>query len=119
MRRCRKSYLLFKQFYDYLHSIGVKSENIIRISLEDDLYKELHDRKRLSLYRECINDADKFYIFLDEIQFVDGFEKLLNGLNNIPNLDSHVAGSNSKFLSTDILTEFHYTVCHQLIFYLY
>lgn len=107
MRRCGKSYLLFKLFYDYLLSIGIKSENIIRISLEDDLYEDLHDRKELSSYiRKRINEVEQFYIFLDEIQFVNGFEKLLNGLNSLPNVDLFVTGSNSKFLSTDVLTEF-------------
>jgi len=64
MRRCGKSYLLFKLFYDYLLSIGVKSESIIRISLEDELCEGLQDRKQLSLYiSKRINDTNQYGIY--------------------------------------------------------
>lgn len=107
IRRCGKSFLLFNLYYNYLLSIGVKDEQIIRVALDDDINEHLHDRKELSKYlRSLINDSENLYIFLDEIQFVEGFEKVLNGINQFSNVDVYVTGSNSKFLSTDILTEF-------------
>lgn len=107
IRRCGKSYLLFELYYKYLLSIGVDKSRIIKIALDSDEYEELNNAKKLGDYiRKLIRDDDIYYIFLDEVQFVDGFEKVLNGLNRIPNLDIYVTGSNSKFLSTDILTEF-------------
>lgn len=107
IRRCGKSFLLFNLYYNYLLSIGVKEEQIIRVALDDDINEHLHDRRELSNYlRSLVNESEKFYIFLDEIQFVEGFEKVLNGLNHFNNVDIYVTGSNSKFLSTDILTEF-------------
>lgn len=107
VRRCGKSYLLFHLYFDYLLSLGVDEAHIIRIALDDDAHEDLLDSKRLSAYiKEQITSKETYYIFLDEIQFVDRFEKALNGLNRIPNLDLYVTGSNSKFLSTDILTEF-------------
>ena len=107
IRRCGKSYLLFKLYYEYLLSIGVDKSSIIKIELDSDEYEDLTDAKKLGAYiREQIKDDNMYYVFLDEVQFVDGFEKVLNGLNRISNLDIYVTGSNSKFLSTDILTEF-------------
>ena len=107
IRRCGKSYLLFHLFYEYLINDGVADDHIIRIALDDDEHEDLLDRKALSAYiREQIHDNDIYYVFLDEVQFVDGFEKVLNGLNRLENLDIYVTGSNSKFLSSDILTEF-------------
>lgn len=107
IRRCGKSYLLFKLYYEYLLSIGVDKSRIIKIELDSEEYEDLTDAKKLGAYiREKIKDNDMYYVFLDEVQFVDGFEKVLNGLNRISNLDIYVTGSNSKFLSTDILTEF-------------
>lgn len=70
-------------------------------------YEELLDYKKLGQFiRSKINENEQFYIFLDEVQFCKNFEKVLNGLNRNDNLDIYVTGSNSKFLSTDILTEF-------------
>ena len=107
IRRCGKSYLLFTLYYKYLLSIGVDESRIIKIELDSEEYEDLHDSKKLGAYvRERIKDTDTYYIFLDEVQYVKGFEKVLNGLNKLPNLDIYVTGSNSKFLSTDILTEF-------------
>lgn len=107
IRRCGKSYLLFKLYYDYLLSVGVDKSRIIKIELDSEEYEELTDAKKLGAYvREQIKDSGMYYVFLDEIQFVEGFERVLNGLNRISNLDIYVTGSNSKFLSTDILTEF-------------
>lgn len=107
LRRSGKSTLLFNIFYDYLLSIGTNPNNIIKIDLDSEQYEDLLDYKKLGQYiRSKINESEQFYIFLDEVQFCENFEKVLNGLNRNENLDIYVTGSNSKFLSTDILTEF-------------
>lgn len=107
IRRCGKSILLFNIFYEYLISTGINPNNVIKIDLDSDEFEELHDYKKLGQYiRTKINDTDHFYIFLDEVQYCENFEKVLNSLNRKENLDIYVTGSNSKFLSTDILTEF-------------
>ena len=107
LRRSGKSTLLFKIFYDYLLSIGNNPNNIIKIDLDSEEYEDLLDYKKLGQYvRSKINQIDKYYVFLDEVQLCKNFEKVLNGLNRIENLDIYVTGSNSKFLSSDIITEF-------------
>lgn len=107
IRRCGKSYLLFHLFYDYLIQDGVPKDHIITIALDDEEHEDLLDSKALGAYiRQQLTDENQYYIFLDEVQFVPGFEKVLNGLNRLSNLDIYVTGSNSKFLSSDILTEF-------------
>lgn len=107
IRRAGKSYLLFKLYYDYLISSGIEESRIIRVALDDETHEELLDGKRLGAYvRGQVKDQQVYYIFLDEIQLVSDFEKVLNGLNRLPNLDIYVTGSNSRFLSTDVITEF-------------
>ena len=108
LRRVGKSYLLFNLYYDYLIQTGVQEDHIIKIAFDDDTIDEnLLDYKQLGSYiRSCIKDGEMYYVFLDEVQFVGHFEKTLNGLNRLENLDIYVTGSNSKFLSSDILTEF-------------
>lgn len=107
LRRSGKSILLFNIFYDYLLSIDTNPNNIIKIDLDSEQFEDLLDYKKLGKYiRSKINESEQFYIFLDEVQFCKNFEKVLNGLNWYENLDIYVTGSNSKFLSTDILTEF-------------
>ena len=107
IRRCGKSYLMFKLFYQYLLDSGVEASRIITVSLDDDDYEELRDSKQLSRYiRQRITDDGMWYVFLDEVQMCKGFESVLNGLNRKENLDIYVTGSNSKFLSSDVLTEF-------------
>lgn len=107
LRRVGKSYLLFKLYYDYLIASGVPDDHIIRIALDDERNKHLLDTMHLRSYiEEQVIDSSMYYIFLDEIQLVGRFEGLLNGLARMPNLDIYVTGSNSRFLSTDILTEF-------------
>ena len=107
IRRCGKSYLLFNLYYRYLLASGVDASNIIRIPLDDVDYEELHDSKKLSAYiKERISDDGIWYVFLDEVQLCNGFEAVLNGLNRRENVDIYVTGSNSKFLSSDVLTEF-------------
>lgn len=107
IRRCGKSYLLFKLYYQYLIDSGVDPSGIITIPLDDDDYEELHDSKKLSAYiKSRITDDRMWYVFLDEVQLCKNFEAVLNGLNRRENLDIYVTGSNSRFLSSDVLTEF-------------
>lgn len=107
IRRCGKSYLLFRLYYQYLLASGIDASRIIRIPLDDEEYEELRESKRLSAYiKERLTDDDMWYIFLDEVQLCSGFEAVLNGLNRRENVDIYVTGSNSKFLSSDVLTEF-------------
>lgn len=107
IRRCGKSYLLFTLFRNYLLSRGVDDAHIIAIALDDDENEHLRDRHALGLeIRSRIKDEKTYYVFLDEIQNVDGFEMVINGLLHKPNADVYVTGSNSRFLSSDIITEF-------------
>lgn len=107
IRRCGKSYLMFRLYYQYLLDSGVEASRIITVSLDDDDYAELRDSRQLSRYiRQRITDDGMWYVFLDEVQMCKGFESVLNGLNRKENLDIYVTGSNSKFLSSDVLTEF-------------
>lgn len=107
IRRCGKSYLLFKLYYQYLIDSGVDSSRILLISLDDEDYEELRDKKKLSAYiKERISPEGQWYVFLDEVQMCQNFETVLNGLNRRDNVDIYVTGSNSKFLSSDVLTEF-------------
>lgn len=107
IRRCGKSYLLFNLYYKYLLSIGVTEDQIIRIQLDNDDYEALRDKKEFATYIKKHTEGEKmYYVFIDEIQFCDGFEGVLNGLMYRNNVDVYVTGSNSKSLSTDVLTEF-------------
>ena len=108
IRRCGKSYLLHPLYTDYLKSTGVKKDHIIRIQLDiTENVKYYHNPDALNDYiNSLIKDDDIYYIILDEIQKVDNFEYLLNGLLYKENVDVYVTGSNSKFLSSDIITEF-------------
>lgn len=107
IRRCGKSFLLFKLFRQYLLDVGVDSGHIIQLALDDIENADL--REPLTLYK-CIKakitDNELYYILLDEIQLVPRFEEVLNSLLRIENTDVYVTGSNSKFLSSDIITEF-------------
>ena len=110
-RRSGKSWLLKKIYRDYLLSTGVKDDNIIVVSLDTDdehWQEELTERATLKdyIYKQVKSTIYRYYIFLDEIQLVDGFEKLVNGLNAKDNFDVYITGSNSKFLSSDINTIF-------------
>lgn len=107
IRRCGKSYLLFHLYHDYLLEKGINEDHIIEIALDDIVNTELRDPITLYTHiKEQIKDSGDYYLFLDEIQFVGNFSDLVNGLSHIRNLDVYVTGSNSKFLSRDILTEF-------------
>ncbi|NLL94898.1 MAG: ATP-binding protein [Thermoplasmatales archaeon] len=108
IRRCGKSYLLFKLFRDHLLSEGVEPGQIIAIALDDIRNKRLRDPEALYSHVAGLTDdrSKGYYVLLDEIQYVDGFEDAVNGMRHLPNLDVYVTGSNSRFLSSDILTEF-------------
>lgn len=107
MRRCGKSYLLFRIFVSYLEKQGVASDHIIKINLEDFKSRELRNPNNLYSYVEnCIKDDEQYYILIDEVQMLDCFEDVLNGFLGISNVDVYVTGSNAKFLSKDIITEF-------------
>ena len=107
IRRCGKSYLLDPIFKDYLISIGVKEDHIIKLELDSFENEEYTNPKKLYEYvMEKAVDNDTYYVFLDEIQKVSNFESILNSFLRKSNLDVYVTGSNSKFLSSDIITEF-------------
>lgn len=107
IRRCGKSYLLNEIFYKYLLSKGVNESHIITVALDDIENEDLLDSKKLSKFvKSKIIDNEMYYIILDEIQKVDNFVGVLNGFLRIKNVDTYVTGSNSKFLSSDIVTEF-------------
>ena len=107
IRRCGKSYLLNNIFYNYLMANGVREDHIIKIALDDKKNSKFLDADKLDEYvRSKIVDNNLYYILLDEIQLVKDFEFVLNGFLRINNVDIYVTGSNSKFLSSDILTEF-------------
>lgn len=108
IRRCGKSYLLFHLYRSKLVSMGVAKDHIIALALDDIANIEYRDAIKLYNYvKSNIKDDAMHYVFLDEIQMVtSNFTDLINGLLHIDNLDIYVTGSNSKFLSSDILTEF-------------
>lgn len=106
IRRCGKSYLLFNIFYNYLIDNGISDENIIRINLESIRYENLRNPNALYDYlvSKIINDK-KYYIFIDEIQLMDRFEDVVNGVKTDFNCDLYITGSNSKLLSSEINTK--------------
>ena len=107
VRRCGKSYLLFQLFRDHLLESGIKDDHIISIALDDYGNRRLLDPDELYRYvKSRIADDEDHYILLDEIQLVKDFESVVNGFLHIPNADVYVTGSNSKFLSSDVVTEF-------------
>ena len=101
IRRCGKSYLLFKLFRDHLIGSGVKDDHIISVALDDYGNKHLLDPDELYRHvKNSITDGGDYYILLDEIQLVKDFESVVNGFLHIPGADVYVTGSNSKFLSS-------------------
>ena len=107
IRRCGKSYLLFNIFSDYLKEIGIDDNHIIKIDLEDRRNKSLRDPDVLLSYIDGkMQDENMYYILLDEVQKVAEFEDVLNSYLKVKNADVYVTGSNSKFLSKDVITEF-------------
>ena len=118
IRRCGKSFLLFRLFYDYLIESGVRKEQIITIALDDDTFVQYRDPDLLSKYvREKIVTDEMYYVLIDEVQYAITTEELkntenirlynvLNGLLRLRNVDVYVTGSNSKMLTRDVLTAF-------------
>lgn len=118
IRRCGKSYLLFRLFFSYLLESGVKEDHIISIALDDDMQLRYRDPDELSRYiRSRITDKDMYYVLIDEVQYAISKEELkdpenirlynvLNGLMRLHNVDIYVTGSNSKMLTKDVLTAF-------------
>ena len=107
IRRCGKSYLLDPIYKNYLLSQGVKEDHIIKIDLDERKNNKYLNPDALDEYiRSKIIDKNMYYVILDEIQKVEDFESVLNGFLHIDNVDIYVTGSNSKFLSSDIRTEF-------------
>ena len=107
IRRCGKSFLLFVLFRKYLLESGIDNDHIIEIALDGIENEELRDPKKCYQYiKDAMKDDRKYYLLLDEVQFMPRFEEVLNSLLRISNIDVYVTGSNSKFLSSDIVTEF-------------
>lgn len=107
IRRCGKSYLLFHIFKNYLLEQGVPVSHIIMIELDQRKNKKYRDPDAILDYIESlITDDEQYYIMLDEVQMLEEFEEVLNSLLHIRNADVYVTGSNSKFLSKDVITEF-------------
>ncbi len=107
IRRCGKSYLIFTIFKEYLLNTGVNEEHIIEMEFDRKENAKYRDPDALLAYvKERITDKKDYYVLLDEVQMLKNFEEVLNSLLHIKNLDIYVTGSNSKFLSSDVLTEF-------------
>lgn len=107
MRRCGKSFLLFRLFRRFLEDNGVANDHIVEMAFDNYAFKEFRNPDKFYAYvKGRIIDDQPYYILLDEVQMLDEFEDVLNGLLHIPNADVYVTGSNAKFLSKDIITEF-------------
>ena len=107
IRRCGKSYLLFTLFKNHLTKSGVADDHIIEIPFDSFENKKYRDPEILYPYvKEQIADDGMYYILLDEVQLLDEFESVLNGFMRMKNVDVYVTGSNARFLSKDIITEF-------------
>lgn len=107
IRRCGKSYLLFKLFKQYLLREGVAPDHIIEIAFDDRRNKKYRNPDACLEYVDSkIEDDKMYYVLLDEVQMMDEFEDVLNSFLHVENADVYVTGSNSKFLSSDIITEF-------------
>ena len=107
MRRCGKSYLLFTLFKDYLLSEGIEKSHIIEIAFDAYENKQYRDPNVLYPYlKEQIKDDGMYYVLLDEVQLLGEFEAILNSLTRMKNVDVYVTGSNARFLSKDVITEF-------------
>ena len=107
VRRCGKSYLLFNLFQEHLCSEGVDESHIIEVALDDRTNIKLRNPDNMLEYvKSRIIDSGMYYIILDEVQLLDEFEDVLNSFLHIRNADVYVTGSNSKFLSSDVITEF-------------
>ncbi len=107
VRRCGKSYLVFNLFNNYLKSNGVDDKHIIKVNLENRRNKKLRNPDALLEYIDAqLIDQNMYYILLDEVQLVDEFEDVLNSFLHIGHADVYVTGSNARFLSKDVMSNF-------------
>ena len=107
IRRCGKSFLLFELFHSFLNENGVDENHIIEIALDDRANIQLRDPDQILAHiKSRIKDDGQYYVLLDEVQMIDDFVDVLNSLLHIRNVDAFVTGSNSRFLSKDVVTEF-------------
>ena len=107
VRRCGKSFLLFELFYNFLLEQGVREDHIIKVALDDRMSRNLRNPDALCehVYGR-IKDGEMYYILLDEVQLVDEFEDVLNSFLHVGHADVYVTGSNARFLSKDIMSNF-------------
>lgn len=107
IRRCGKSFLLFELFHSFLNENGVDENHIIEVALDDRANILLRDPDQILAHiKSHIKDDGQYYVLLDEVQMIDDFVDVLNSLLHIRNVDAFVTGSNSRFLSKDVVTEF-------------
>ena len=107
IRRCGKSYLLFQLFSSWLKEQGISEDHIIKIDLENRRNKALRDPDALLAHIDSlVKDDSMHYVMIDEVQFVNEFEDVLNSYLKVPNVDVYATGSNAKFLSKDVITTF-------------
>lgn len=107
IRRCGKSFLLFDIFHEYLISTGVDEDHIIEVALDDRTNAELRDPDKILYYiKSRIKDNGQYFVLLDEVQMIDDFPGVMNSILHMRNVDAYVTGSNSRFLSKDVVTEF-------------
>lgn len=107
IRRCGKSFLLFELFHSFLNENGVDENHIIEVALDDRANIQLRDPEQILAHiKSRIKDDGQYYVLLDEVQMIDDFVGVLNSLLHIRNVDAFVTGSNSRFLSKDVVTEF-------------
>lgn len=107
IRRCGKSFLLFTLFHQHLLETGTDEDHIIEIALDDISNEELREPfKMLAYVKECVKDKGQYYLIIDEVQLLDRFVDVLNSFMHMSNVDVYVTGSNSRFLSKDVATEF-------------
>lgn len=107
IRRCGKSFLLLTLFHQHLLETGTDESHIIEIALDDISNESLREPFRMIEYvKERIKDREQYYLIIDEVQLLDRFVDVLNSFMHIPNVDVYVTGSNSRFLSKDVATEF-------------
>lgn len=107
LRRCGKSFLLFNLFHQHLLSSGTDESHIIEIALDDISNEALREHFRMLEYvKSKIKDDNKYYLIIDEVQLLGRFVDVLNSFMHIDNVDIYVTGSNSRFLSKDVATEF-------------
>lgn len=107
IRRCGKSFLLFNLFHHHLLETGTDEDHIIEIALDDISNEELREPfKMLAYVKERVKDKGQYYLIIDEVQLLDRFVDVLNSFMHMSNVDVYVTGSNSRFLSKDVATEF-------------